>query len=60
MLTLVDVRGIGFLPGLGALLLLTGGSSRLLAGFLLLSGCFAAGWGLATGCWSLLCLWSHS
>jgi hypothetical protein len=40
--TFVDVRGVGFLAGLRALLLVTGGSG-LLASFLLLS------WGLGGG-----------
>lgn len=54
-LTLVDVRGVGLLPGLSTLLLVAGGSgSSLLAGFLLLSGSLAASRGLATGAGLLL------
>ena len=52
-LTLVDVGGVGLLPGLGALLLVTGGSGGLLASLLLLSGSLA-GRGLAGGGGSLL------
>ena len=45
-LTLVDVGGVGLLPGLGALLLLARGRGRLLAGLLLLSRSLSS-WGLA-------------
>ena len=57
-LTLVDVGGVGLLPGLGALLLVTGGSGGLLASLLLLSGSLA-GRGLAAGGGSLLGLGGH-
>jgi len=57
-LTLVDVAGVGLLPGLGALLLVAGGSSRLLAGLLLLSRSLA-GRGLAAGGGGLLGLGGH-
>jgi hypothetical protein len=49
--TFVDVRRVGFLARLGALLLLTSGGG-LLSSFLLLSGGLA-GWGLGGGL--LLC-----
>ena len=52
-LTLVDVGGVGLLPGLGALLLLARGRGGLLASLLLLSGSLA-GRGLAAGSGSLL------
>lgn len=49
-LTLVDVGRVGLLAGLAALLLLASGSSgSLLAGFLLLSGGLSTSRGLATG-----------
>jgi len=57
-LTLVDVAGVGLLPGLGALLLVAGGGGGLLASLLLLSGCLS-GRGLATGSGSLLCFGRH-
>jgi hypothetical protein len=57
-LTLVDVGGVGLLPGLGALLLVAGGSGSLLASLLLLSGRLA-GRGLAAGGGSLLGLGGH-
>lgn len=57
-LTLVDVGGVGLLPGLGALLLLARGSGSLLAGLLLLSGSLASR-GLAAGGGSLLGLGGH-
>lgn len=50
--TLVDVRAVGLLPGLGALLLLARGSGGLLAGFLLLSRSLS-GWCLAGSGWGL-------
>lgn len=47
--TLVDVRRVGLLAGLAALLLLASGSGgSLLASLLLLSRGLAANWGLAT------------
>ena len=53
--TFVDVRGVSLLAGLGALLLFTGrGGGGLLAGLLLLSGRFAASWGLASSAGLLL------
>ena len=57
-LTLVDVGGVGLLPGLGALLLVARGSGGLLASLLLLSGSLA-GRGLAAGGGSLLGLGGH-
>jgi len=51
---LVDVRRVGLLSGLGALLLVTRGSGGLLASLLLLSRGFAS-WRLAGGGWGLLC-----
>jgi hypothetical protein len=57
-LTLVDVGGVGLLPGLGALLLVARGSGRLLASLLLLGGSLA-GRGLAAGGGSLLGLGGH-
>lgn len=51
-LTLVDVRAVGLLSGLGALLLVTGWGGGLLASLLLLGGCLAS-WGLAGGGWGL-------
>jgi hypothetical protein len=57
-LTLVDVGGVGLLPGLGALLLVTGGSGGLLASLFLLSGGLSSG-GLAAGGGSLLCFGRH-
>ena len=51
-LTLVDVRGVGLLSGLGALLLVARWSGSLLAGLLLLSRSFAS-WCLAGGGWGL-------
>jgi len=47
---LVDVRGVGLLPGLASLLLVTWGSGGLLASFLWLvrSGSLS-GWGLSAG-----------
>ena len=57
-LTLVDVGGVGLLPGLGALLLVTGGRGGLLASLLLLSGSLASR-GLAAGGGSLLGLGGH-
>ena len=57
-LTLVDVRGVGLLPGLGALLLLSRGRRGLLAGLLLLGRCLSSR-GLAAGGGSLLGLGRH-
>ena len=57
-LTLVDVRGVGLLPGLGALLLVARGSGRLLASLLLLGGCLT-GRGLAAGGGCLLGFGRH-
>lgn len=57
-LTLVNVAGVRLLPGLGALLLVARGSSRLLASLLLLGGCLS-GWGLAAGGGSLLSFGRH-
>jgi hypothetical protein len=57
-LTLVDVAGVGLLPGLGALLLVARGSGCLLASLLLLGGRLA-GRGLAAGGGSLLGLGRH-
>ena len=58
--TLVDVGGVGLLSGLGALLLVTGGSGSLLASLLLLDGSLASGRGLAASGGSLLsCLGCH-
>ncbi len=57
-LTLVDVGGVGLLPGLGALLLVTRGRGGLLASLLLLSGSLASR-GLAAGGGSLLGLGGH-
>jgi hypothetical protein len=58
--TLVDVRGVGLLSRLGALLLLARGSGGLLASLLLLGGGLAASRGLAGGGGGLLsCLGSH-
>jgi hypothetical protein len=57
-LTLVDVGGVGLLPGLGALLLLARGSGRLLASLLLL-GRRLASRGLAAGGGGLLGLGRH-
>ena len=51
-LTLVDVRGVGLLSGLGALLLVARWSGSLLASLLLLSRSFAS-WCLAGGGWGL-------
>ena len=56
--TLVDVGGVGLLPGLGALLLLAGGSGCLLASLLLL-GRRLPSRGLAAGGGSLLGLGRH-
>jgi len=56
---LVDVRRVSLLSGLGALLLVTGGSGGLLASLLLLSWSLAC-WRLAGGGGGLLsCLWCH-
>lgn len=53
--TFVNVRGVGLLPSLGALLLFTRrGSGGLLAGFLLLGGRLASSRGLAPGAGLLL------
>lgn len=57
-LTLVDVRGVGLLPGLGALLFVAGGSGCLLASLLLFSRRLA-GRGLAAGGGSLGGLGGH-
>lgn len=57
-LTLVDVAGVGLLPGLGALLLVAGWGGGLLASLFLLSGSLA-GRGLAAGGGSLLCFGRH-
>lgn len=51
-LTLVDVRAVGLLSGLGALLLLARWRRSLLAGLLLLGGSLAS-WSLAGGGWGL-------
>lgn len=50
--TLVDVRAVGLLAGLGTLLLVTGWGGGLLAGLLLLSWSLAS-WCLAGGGWGL-------
>ena len=50
--TLVDVRAVGLLPGLGALLLLARGGGSLLACLLLLGGSLAS-WCLTGGGWGL-------
>jgi len=57
-LTLVDVGGVGLLPGLGALLLVTRGRGGLLASLLLLGGSLASR-GLAAGGGSLLGFGRH-
>jgi hypothetical protein len=57
-LTLVDVGRVRLLPGLGALLLVTGGRGSLLASLLLLGRRFSSR-GLAAGGGSLLCFGRH-
>lgn len=51
--TLVDVRGVGLLSGLGALLLVARWGGSLLAGLLLLNSRSLASWCLAAGGWGL-------
>jgi hypothetical protein len=60
-LTLVDVAGVGFLPRLSALLLVTRRSRRgLLASLFLLSGRSFSSWGLAaSGGLLLSSFWCH-